>query len=129
MVSTKDRWVLEITTERVFSLVGDIDHALCVRISKVGLVRWPDMDLILIKGVFDLVWEYTGRQARDELDNLGFVRGVEDVVVHKRIVSQEGELILHIFEQASNWESTMQTPLGIDQASIALQTHQGRRDG
>lgn len=50
------------------------------------------MDLRLVQGVLDLVGVDTGRQTRDDLFALEFVRCVEDIIVDEDVVPEEVEL-------------------------------------
>lgn len=52
------------------SLVVDVDEALAVGVTKVGLVRRPQVNVGFIDRVRDLVGEYASRQARDEFGHL-----------------------------------------------------------
>lgn len=41
------------------ALVLDIDHTLCVGITKVALMRGPAVDLVFVQRIFDLIGEDT----------------------------------------------------------------------
>lgn len=74
------------------ALVLDVDHTLGMGIAKVTLMRGARVDLELVEGVLDFVGEDACGEARDDLLDLGLMRGFEDVVVDQDIVAQEGEL-------------------------------------
>lgn len=50
------------------------------------------MDLGLIEGISDLVRKDTGRKARDDFRDVGFMRSVQDVVVDEYVVAEERKL-------------------------------------
>lgn len=68
-------------------MVHYIDHALGMRVAKVALVWWTEVDFILVERILDLVWEDAGREARDDFGCLVCVGRTQDVVVDECIVS------------------------------------------
>ena len=62
--------------------VGDIDHPLCVCISVIALVGWPEMNLGLVERVCDAIWEDARRQTRNGLGHFDLVRATEHVIIN-----------------------------------------------
>jgi len=70
-------------------LISDVDHPFSVRVSKVALVGWPEMDLGLVKRIRDGIWVNTRRQTRDHFGYSELVCRMEYVVIDEHVVSQE----------------------------------------
>lgn len=78
-----------ITTNPLHPPILDIHHSLCMCIAEVTLVGQPEMDLGLVQGVCDLVWEDASRQTRHDFLGLLEMCGVEDVIVDDEVVAEE----------------------------------------
>lgn len=84
-----------------------------MRVAKVAVVRRAQMNLVFVQRIFDLVGEHASRQAGDELLHMGLVRCLEDVIVDSNVVAQEGQLVLHILEEASDERGKMDNMRGL----------------
>jgi len=86
----------------VVSAVHDIDHALGVRVTVVGVVRRTLMNHGLVNGVRGLVRENAGRQARNDLLDTKLLGVVQDVVVDEQVVAEVVEISSHVAEETAN---------------------------
>ena len=72
-IGGNDRRVLEAMLTGI-APIEDVDHALGIRIAKVGVMRRPIVDHCLVDWVAGLVWENASRQTGNHLFDSGLMR-------------------------------------------------------
>ena len=75
------------------ALVHDINHALGISVSIVGVVRIPIVDHGLINWVRRLVWENTGRETRDNFFDLSITELLSKVSIMHKIECKYVQLV------------------------------------
>lgn len=83
-------------------LVEDVDHALGVRVAKVGVVRYSVVDHGLVDRVRRLVGEDARGQARHDLLDVVVVGGREHVGVDGHVDCEKVEVETHVAEEAAD---------------------------
>ena len=56
-------------------------------IPKVTFVRQSAVDFCFVKRICYFIWEYAGREARDDFHRFMLIGGMKDVVVDEDVVS------------------------------------------
>lgn len=79
-------------------LVGNIHHPFRMRVAEIAVMRRPEVDLVLVQRVLDFIREDTRRETRDQFDDLGLVRCLQDIIVDERVLAQERQFVFHVLE-------------------------------
>ena len=96
-----------VTKLFIISPAFDINHALGIGITKVGIMWWSIVDHGFIDRIAGFVGEDTGGETRQQLLDLEIVRALDDIVVDEHIVAKHICLELHVLKETTDRSSQM----------------------